>query len=147
MIHMDKQQQQQQHLLQLDNFYLTAEELQNSPSRLSGVSTEEERQLRIYGCEIIQVPLLHSMALLHLSACCSVHWIRVGVALMVTMHVWQLKSTICLVQALQLHPPAAGGHELHFHCVRFTYMPHQQAARLCMQNTTCTLQGSACVLP
>ena len=78
MIHMDKQQQQQQHLLQLDNFYLTAEELQNSPSRLNGVSTEEERQLRVYGCEIIQVPLIHGMALLHLSACCSLQLIRAG---------------------------------------------------------------------
>ena len=78
MMNIDKQQQQQQHLLQLDNFYLTAEELQNSPSRLSGVSLEEERQLRIYGCEIIQVPLSHSTALLHLSACCSLHSRRAG---------------------------------------------------------------------
>ncbi len=38
----------------LDNFYLTAEQLEDSPSRRDGVSADEEMQARVYGCELIQ---------------------------------------------------------------------------------------------
>lgn len=38
----------------LDNFYITADDLANSPSRKDGVSQEVERDQRIYGCEFIQ---------------------------------------------------------------------------------------------
>jgi hypothetical protein len=43
------------HLLELlDNFYLTAEQLEQSPSRAKGVDGETENRLRIYGCDRIQ---------------------------------------------------------------------------------------------
>ncbi|KAK9787734.1 hypothetical protein WJX73_000571 [Symbiochloris irregularis] len=35
-------------------FILSEEQLSNSPSRQAGVSEESERQLRLYGCELIQ---------------------------------------------------------------------------------------------
>lgn len=38
----------------LDNFYLEAADLADSPSRKDGVSQEVERDQRIYGCELIQ---------------------------------------------------------------------------------------------
>lgn len=38
----------------IDNFYLTAQELANSPSSRAGVSHELERDQRIYGCELVQ---------------------------------------------------------------------------------------------
>lgn len=38
----------------LDNFYLTAEQLENSPSRKDGIDRDTENTLRIYGCELIQ---------------------------------------------------------------------------------------------
>lgn len=38
----------------LDNFYLTPEELENSPSRKDGIDRETETTLRLYGCQIIQ---------------------------------------------------------------------------------------------
>ena len=41
-------------LKQLDNFYLTAEQIDNSPSRRSGVDAETEKRLRVYGCDRIQ---------------------------------------------------------------------------------------------
>lgn len=41
-------------LQQLDNFYLTDEQLENSPSREDGVDAETERRLRFYGCQRIQ---------------------------------------------------------------------------------------------
>lgn len=43
------------HLLELiDNFYLTDEQLEQSPSRAKGVDAETEKRLRIYGCDRIQ---------------------------------------------------------------------------------------------
>lgn len=38
----------------LDNFYLTEEALENSPSRRDGIDRDTEATLRIYGCELIQ---------------------------------------------------------------------------------------------
>ena len=38
----------------IDNFYVSKEELDNSPSHRAGVSAETVAQLRIYGCELIQ---------------------------------------------------------------------------------------------
>lgn len=38
----------------IDNFYLTDEELKNSPSRKDGVDGDMEIMLRIYGCDLIQ---------------------------------------------------------------------------------------------
>ncbi len=38
----------------LDNFYLTDEELSDSPSRKHGIDEETETTLRIFGCELIQ---------------------------------------------------------------------------------------------
>ena len=38
----------------IDNFYVTNEQLTNSPSRAEGVGVEAEEQLRLYGCELIQ---------------------------------------------------------------------------------------------
>ncbi|KAI8462865.1 MAG: cyclin-like protein, partial [Monoraphidium minutum] len=38
----------------LDNFYLTDEQLENSPSRQHGIDRETEATLRVYGCELIQ---------------------------------------------------------------------------------------------
>ena len=38
----------------LDVFYVTDDELENSPSRAAGVSKEVETTLRIYACEVIQ---------------------------------------------------------------------------------------------
>ncbi len=38
----------------LDNFYVSKNDLANSPSRLDGISPELERDQRIYGCELIQ---------------------------------------------------------------------------------------------
>lgn len=38
----------------LDDFYVSAEALADSPSRKDGVSQEVERNQRIYGCELIQ---------------------------------------------------------------------------------------------
>lgn len=38
----------------LDNFYLTDEQLENSPSRRDGIDEETETTLRIYGCQLIQ---------------------------------------------------------------------------------------------
>jgi hypothetical protein len=41
-------------LRQIDNFYLTAEQLEKSPSRNRGVDAETEKRLRVYGCDRIQ---------------------------------------------------------------------------------------------
>lgn len=41
-------------LKQIDNFYLSKEQLENSPSRLRGVDAETEKRLRVYGCDRIQ---------------------------------------------------------------------------------------------
>ena len=38
----------------LDNFYVSKEDLANSPSRKDGISSDVEREQRIYGCEMIQ---------------------------------------------------------------------------------------------
>ncbi|CAN1237778.1 CYCL1-1 [Linum grandiflorum] len=38
----------------IDNFYLTDEQLQNSPSRKDGIDEETETSLRRYGCDLIQ---------------------------------------------------------------------------------------------
>ena len=38
----------------IDNFYLTDEELNNSPSRKDGIDEATETILRIYGCDLIQ---------------------------------------------------------------------------------------------
>lgn len=38
----------------IDNFYLTDEELQNTPSRKDGIDEATETTLRIYGCDLIQ---------------------------------------------------------------------------------------------
>lgn len=38
----------------LDSFYLSAEQLENSPSRQDGIDRDTEINLRIYGCELIQ---------------------------------------------------------------------------------------------
>lgn len=38
----------------IDNFYLSEEQLSQSPSRKDGVSADDEETLRIYGCELIQ---------------------------------------------------------------------------------------------
>ena len=38
----------------IDNFYLTDEELKNSPSRKDGIDEATETILRIYGCDLIQ---------------------------------------------------------------------------------------------
>ena len=38
----------------IDTFYLTEEELQNSPSRQHDIDEATEITLRIYGCDLIQ---------------------------------------------------------------------------------------------
>ena len=38
----------------LDNFYLTAEQLADSPSRRDGIDEDIETRLRLWGCEVIQ---------------------------------------------------------------------------------------------
>jgi hypothetical protein len=38
----------------LDNFYLSEDELENSPSRAHGIDRETEATLRVYGCELVQ---------------------------------------------------------------------------------------------
>ncbi|KAK1288697.1 Cyclin-L1-1 [Acorus calamus] len=38
----------------IDTFYLTDEQLKNSPSRKDGIDEETETSLRIYGCDLIQ---------------------------------------------------------------------------------------------
>ncbi|CAN1762177.1 CYCL1-1 [Linum perenne] len=38
----------------IDNFYLTDEQLQNSPSRKDGIDEDTETSLRRYGCDLIQ---------------------------------------------------------------------------------------------
>ncbi|GLT66854.1 hypothetical protein SLA2020_391980 [Shorea laevis] len=38
----------------IDNFYLTDEQLQNTPSRKDGIDEATETTLRIYGCDLIQ---------------------------------------------------------------------------------------------
>jgi hypothetical protein len=38
----------------IDNFYLTDEQLKNSPSRKDGIDEATEITLRIYGCDLIQ---------------------------------------------------------------------------------------------
>ena len=38
----------------LDNFYVSKEDLANSPSRADGISPEIETAQRVYGCELIQ---------------------------------------------------------------------------------------------
>lgn len=38
----------------LDNFYVSKEDLADSPSRKDGISADTERDQRIYGCELIQ---------------------------------------------------------------------------------------------
>lgn len=41
-------------LQQLDNFYLSSEQLDDTPSRRAGVDAETEKRLRYYGCDRIQ---------------------------------------------------------------------------------------------
>ena len=38
----------------IDTFYLTDEQLQDTPSRKDGVDEATETTLRIYGCDLIQ---------------------------------------------------------------------------------------------
>ena len=38
----------------IDTFYLTDEQLENSPSRKDGIDIATETTLRIYGCDLIQ---------------------------------------------------------------------------------------------
>lgn len=38
----------------IDTFYLTDEQLQNSPTRKDGIDDATETTLRIYGCDLIQ---------------------------------------------------------------------------------------------
>lgn len=38
----------------IDNFYLTDEQLKNSPSSKDGIDEATETTLRIYGCDLIQ---------------------------------------------------------------------------------------------
>lgn len=38
----------------IDTFYLTDEQLTNSPSRKDGIDEATETSLRIYGCDLIQ---------------------------------------------------------------------------------------------
>lgn len=38
----------------IDNFYLTDEQLKDSPSRKDGIDEATETTLRIYGCDLIQ---------------------------------------------------------------------------------------------
>lgn len=38
----------------IDTFYLSDEELENSPSRRDGIDAATETTLRIYGCDLIQ---------------------------------------------------------------------------------------------
>ncbi|KAG5549325.1 hypothetical protein RHGRI_014617 [Rhododendron griersonianum] len=38
----------------IDTFYLTDEQLQDSPSRKDGIDETTETTLRIYGCDLIQ---------------------------------------------------------------------------------------------
>lgn len=38
----------------MDSFYLTVEQLENSPSRSDGIDKDTEGRLRMYGCELIQ---------------------------------------------------------------------------------------------
>lgn len=38
----------------IDNFYLTDEQLKDSPSRKDGIDEATETALRIYGCDLIQ---------------------------------------------------------------------------------------------
>lgn len=38
----------------IDTFYLTDEQLSNSPSRKDGIDESTETNLRIYGCDLIQ---------------------------------------------------------------------------------------------
>lgn len=42
------------HSLNLDSFYLTEEQLENSPSRQDGIDKDTEANLRMYGCQVIQ---------------------------------------------------------------------------------------------
>ena len=46
----------------IDNFFLTDEELENSPSRRAGVDADTEHPLRVFGCELIQLGVLHMRA-------------------------------------------------------------------------------------
>lgn len=38
----------------MDNFYLTDEQLKDSPSRKDGIDEVTETTLRIYGCDLVQ---------------------------------------------------------------------------------------------
>lgn len=38
----------------IDTFYLTDEQLENTPSRKDGIDEATETTLRIYGCDLIQ---------------------------------------------------------------------------------------------
>ena len=38
----------------IDTFYLTEEQLENTPSRKEGIDEATETTLRIYGCDLIQ---------------------------------------------------------------------------------------------
>lgn len=38
----------------VNNFFLTAEELENTPSRKDGIDRGTEDTLRVYGCELVQ---------------------------------------------------------------------------------------------
>ena len=46
----------------IDNFFLTDEELENSPSRRAGIDADTERRLRAFGCELIQLAVLYMRA-------------------------------------------------------------------------------------
>lgn len=38
----------------IDNFYLTDEQLEDTPSRKDGIDHDTETTLRVYGCDLIQ---------------------------------------------------------------------------------------------
>lgn len=86
------------HSLHLDSFYLTEEQLENSPSRQDGIDKDTEANLRMYGCEIIQeagimlsfdqVVMATGQVLLHRFYCkrsMKTFNVKVGAALLLTL--------------------------------------------------------------
>lgn len=65
----------------IDTFYLTDEELNNSPSRKDGIDEATEVNLRIYGCDLIQecgILLKLYPFLIFVYVCVCVGWNMVG---------------------------------------------------------------------
>lgn len=104
----------------LDNFYLSPEQLENSPSRKDGIDRDTEAELRSYGCSLVQeagillafpqAVMATGQVLLHRFYCKrSMKAFNVKVSNILTMLFAQLLAVLASVHQEQQHCSSACG--------------------------------------